>query len=60
MRLIIALALTSVFLVGCSEEQFRNNGNQILRNSCLQNPQNCSIDCGVGKTADSYGQCRAD
>jgi hypothetical protein len=58
MRMILFCAIVCVWLGGCSEEQFRDAGNRTLRNICQQNSQSCSIDCGVGKTADSYGQCR--
>ena len=58
MRVIFVLAMVGALLGGCSEEQFRDSGNRTLRNICQQNSQSCSIDCGVGKTADSYGQCR--
>lgn len=58
MRLVSALVIAAVVLGGCSEEQFRDAGNRSLRNMCQQNSQSCSIDCGVGKTADNYGECR--
>jgi len=45
-----------IFLVGCTEENFKKGGRDLLGGLCSKS-SNCTVNCDEGKTADRFGRC---
>ena len=60
MRKIVSLFFCLIALGACTRDQLQDTIGLTLRNVCAQRDQNCTVDCGVGKTADGLGSRRKE
>ncbi len=52
----IFVVAASLLLLGCTDDNFKKGGRDILGGICAGS-SNCTVNCEEGKTADRYGRC---